>query len=216
MRPLEPGMATKREELAKSKAALDDALAAVKKQVKAAQKRLRSQWRFPLKQQRAALILYDKGQHGPAAATAFLAKVAEKRQWPEKPEDEVRLIPQGWFLEADVDEFAALCDAANPKDPAAMSLATKFWQEWSLAGWVEHSNFKKGVAPPTAAVLDRCEELRAAAPQSVRPLSKGTMAQGKARAWALRFRKRWGLVHGAIPTKDDISVQELSQKAGKG
>ena len=212
----EARMSNKREELLESKAALDDALAAVKKQVKAAQKRLRSQWRFPKLVQRVALILYDKGQHGLAAATAFLTKEAQKRQWPAKPEDEVRRFPEDWFLEVDVNEFAALCDAANPADLAAMRLATKFWQEWSLAAWVEEANLDKGVAPPTAAVLDHCEHLRAAAPQPVRPAAKGVMAQGKARAWAWRFRQRFGFIHGAIPTKDDMPVPELNEKAGSG
>ena len=209
-------MSNKREDLLESKAALDGAWAAVKKQVKAAQKRLRSQWRFPKLVQRVALILYDKGQHGLAAATAFLTKEAQKRQWPAKPEDEVRRFPEDWFLEVDVNEFAALCDAANPADLAAMRLATKFWQEWSLAAWVEEANLDKGVAPPTAAVLDHCEHLRAAAPQPVRPAAKGVMAQGKARAWAWRFRKRFGFIHGAIPTKDDMPVPELNEKAGSG
>ena len=210
-------MSNRREELLESKAALDGALAAVKKQVKAAQKRLRSQWCFPKPVQRIALILFDKGQHGLAAAAAFLTKEAQKRQWPAKPEDEVRRFPQDWFMEVDVNEFTALCDAANPTDPAAMRLATKFWQEWSLAAWVEDANFNKGVAPSTAAVLDHCEQLRAAAPEPVRPAAKGVVAQGKARSWAWRFRKRFGLTHGAIPTtKDDMPVQELNEKAGSG
>ena len=210
-------MSNRRGELLESKAALDGALAAVKKQVKAAQKRLRSQWRFPKPMQRVALILFDKGQHGLAAAAAFLTKEAQKRQWPPKPEDEVRRLPQDWFLEADVTEFAALCDAANPADPAAMRLATKFWQEWSLAAWVEDANMNKGVAPPTAAVLDHCEQLRAAVPDLVRPAAKGVVAQGKARTWAWRFRKRFGLIHGAIPTtKDDMPVSEMNEKACSG
>ena len=121
------GMSTRREELLKKKAALDSALVTVRKQVKAAQKRQRLQWCFPAPLQRAALILFDKGQHGLAAAAAFLAQEAQRRQWPEKPLEEVRMLPQSWFLAIDIDEFAALCDAANPKDPAAMRLATKFW-----------------------------------------------------------------------------------------
>ena len=199
-----------------SKAALDGALAAVNKQVKAAQKRLRNQWRFSKHVQRVALILYDKGQHDPAAAAAFLAREALKKQWPAKPEAEVRRIPQDLFLEADIDEFNDLCDAANPKDPGAMRIAMKFWQQWSLAAWVEDANFSKGVAPSTGVALDRHEQLRHDAPEAVRPAARGVVAQGKARAWALRFRRRWGLRHGAIPTRDDLPVQELNQKARLG
>ena len=207
-------MSNKRGELLESKAALDGALAAVKKQVKAAQKRLRSQWRFPKLAQRVALILYDKGGHDPAAAAAdFLAKEAQKRQWPAKPEAEVRRIPQDWFLEIDINDFNDLCDSASPSDPGAMRLAMQFWQEWSLAAWVEDANFSKGVAPSTAIVLDRYEQLRLDVPEAARPAARGVVAQGKARAWALRFRNRWGLKHGAIPAVDDVPVQEMNQKA---
>ena len=115
-----------------------------------------------------------------------------------------------------IDDFTDLCDEANPKDPGAMRAAMKFWQEWSLAAWVEHSNFTKGVAPSTAAVLDRYEELRVDVPEAVRPAARGVVAQGKARAWAFRTRKRWGLVHGSIPTREDMPVEELRQKARLG
>ena len=199
----------KREELLESKAALDGALAAVKKEIKAAQKRLRNQWRFSKLLQRVALILYDKGRHDPAAAAEFLAKETQKRQWPAKPEAEVRRLPQDWFLEIDINDFNDLCDSASPSDPGAMRLAMQFWQEWSLAAWVEDANFSKGVAPSTAIVLDRYEQLRLDVPEAARPAARGVVAQGKARAWALRFRNRWGLKHGATPTRDDVSAQEI-------
>ena len=169
----------RREELLKSKATLDGALAAVKKEIKAAQKRLRSQWRFPKTLQRVALILYDKGRHDPAAAADFLAKEAQKRQWPAKPEAEVRRIPQDWFLEIDINDFNDLCDSASPSDPGAMRLAMQFWQEWSLAAWVEDANFSKGVATSTAAVLDRYEQLRLDVPEAVRPAARGVGCTGK-------------------------------------
>ena len=209
-------MPNKREELLETKAALDGAREAVNKQVKAAQKRHRSQWRFSKPSQRVALILYDKDQHDPAAAAAFLKKEAEKRQWPSKPELEVRKLVQDWFLEVDLNEFTDLCDAANPKDPGAMRSAMAFWQEWSLAAWVEEANYSKGVAPSTAAVLDHSEQLRADVPEAVRPAARGVAAQGKARAWAFRFRQRWGLSHGAIPAQDDMPATELNQKAHGG
>ena len=196
-----------------TQAALDAALTATNKAIKAAQKRLRSQRRFPKALQRVALILYDKGRHDPAAAAEFLAKEAQKRQWPAKPEAEVRRIPQDWFLEIDINDFNDLCDSARPSDPGAMRLAMQFWQEWSLAAWVEDANFSKGVAPSTAAVLDRYEQLRLDVPEAARPAARGVVSQCKARAWALRFRKRWGLKHGAIPAVDDVPVQEMNQKA---
>ena len=197
----------RRQQLLETEAALKSSLAAKKREIKALQKRLRSQWRFSEQLQRAALVLFGKG-NGSAAAAAFLAKEAEKRQWPEKAEAELRKMVEEWFLEIDIDVFNDLCDPASPSDPVAMRLAMKFWQEWSVASYIEEANFDKGVAPSTAAVLDRCEQLRLDVPEEARPAAKGVVAQGKARAWAFRFRKRWGFSHGAIPTKDDMPAQE--------
>ena len=206
----------RRQHLLDTTAALSSALAAKKKEINAAQKRLRSQWRFSKPLQRAALILFGKGHNGSAVAAAFLSKEAKQRHWPEKADAELRRMVEEWFLEIDIDDFNSLCDADNPSDLVAMRHAMKFWHEWSVAAYIEDANFNKGVAPSTAAVLDRCEQLRAELPESAQPAAKGAVAQGKARAWAFRHRKRWGFSHGAIPTKDDLPAQERWEKACRG
>ena len=206
----------RRQELLETRAALTSALATKKKEIKAAQRRLRSQWCFSKLLQRAALILFGKGNSGSAVAAAFLSKEAKKRDWPEKADAEVRRIVEEWFLAVDIHDFNNLCDPANPSDLAAMRLAMNFWQEWSVAEYIEDANFNKGVAPSTAAVLDHCEQLRLDIPESSRPAARGTVAQGKGRAWAFRHRKRWDFSHGAIPTKDDMPVQERWEKARRG
>ena len=113
----------------------------------------------------------------------------------------------------DLDAYTNLCDANDSTVPGAMRAAMAFWQEWSLAAWVEDANMHKGVAPSTGSVLDQYERQRRLVPEMVRPAAKGVAAKGPGRAWAARWRKRWGLQYGGIPTRDAMPVQEMREKA---
>ena len=62
-------------------------------------------------------------------------------------------------------------------------------------------------------ILDRLARQRLELPEAVRPAEKGSAVETKARVWALRWRRRWGLRYGAIPTREDIPVQEMREKA---
>ena len=91
-------------------------------------------------------------------------------------------------MQADEKELADLCDESNPSDRPAMHIAVRFWQERSLADWVEDANQQKGVAPSTEQVLERLERQRLQVPERSRPASRGFVADAKARMWALRWR----------------------------
>ena len=117
------------------------------------------------------------------------------------------------FLAFDLDAYTNLCDVGDSSAPGAMRAAMAFWQEWSLAAWAEDANMRKGVAPSTGSVLDQYERQRRLLPEIVRPAAKGVAAKGPGRAWAARWRKRWGFNYGSIPTRDAIPVPEMREKA---
>ena len=209
-----------REELLRTRAALDEALAETKKRARAAQQRARAaerkkegEWKVEGDLQRAALVLFDKAGQKPDAAAAFLARAAAKRKWPARPEVEVRRLVEDLFMSADLDEYTRLCDSAESPFPSALQTAIKFWEEWALAEWVDAANQNKGVAPSTEAVLERLERRRALIPENLRPPSRGVPAEVKARRWACRWRRRWGFRHGAIRAREDIPLEELRDKA---
>ena len=200
--------------------ALKGALATTRKQIRAIQKkehkakqRRERQWRLSEFLKRVALILFATANHDPVAAATFLARQAAKQKWEPKPDGEVRGMVEDLFMAIELEEFTNLCDVANSTAPDCMRAAMAFWQEWSVNGWVEGANLQQGVAPSTAAMLGQLERHRLATPQAVRPPARGVAAQGKARAWAARYRQRWGLQHGSIPARDTMPLQETRAKA---
>ena len=84
----------------------------------------------------------------------------------------------------------------------------------ALGGVVRLLNEQRGVAPSTAMVLERFEQRRSHLPEGVRPRPRGVAAEDKARAWALRWRRRWGARHGNIQAREDIPLDEKRAKAG--
>ena len=180
--------------------------------VAAAERKRKQQWRFSAELQRVALILYDKGHPDASAATAFLMRAAAKRKWQERPEADVRELVETMYLEVDLHDSVALCDITNPSDQRAMQSALRFWEEWCLAQWVEETNAQKGVAPPTAALLGRWETRRRNYPEGVRPSARGLPVEAWNRMWAMRFRKRWGIRHGAIRGRESMTVHEMLEK----
>ncbi len=93
----------------------------------------------------------------------------------------------------------------------AAALLDKFSAERSLRGWVQQQNVTLGIAPATAVVLQE--------------LAKHGL-QGKARAapdarrkhrsslqFLRRWRGRWGMRQGKIPTGEQLDSKELLLKA---
>ena len=162
---------------------------------------------------KVALILYDRAGYQPDAAAAFLAKVAAKKRWEQKPVEAVEALVRELFLKVSLPEYASLCDLQSCSDFAAMGDALRFWGEWVLVAWAKDANHRLGVAPSTEAVLEQAERLRQELPADWRPASKGSAASVAARSWCLRWRRRWGGRIGAIRSRDDMSPVAMLAKA---
>ena len=117
------------------------------------------------------------------------------------------------YLEVDLHDLVALCDTTNPSHQGSMRSALRFWEEWCLAQWVKETNAQKGVAPPTAALLDRWEARRRNYPEGVRPIARGVPDEVRSRMWAMRFRQQWGIRHGAIRAREPLTAHEMLEKA---
>ena len=127
-------------------------------------------------------------------------------------EEDARKMVEDLFLEAGVDELAGLSAPLCPTDSSAMRAAAKLSEEWKLVDWARRQNADKGVAPCTDHVLQRLADNRLAAGHAF-PQERGTVADGAARMWATRFRRRWGGRFGSIAAKEDVSVDEMMSKA---
>ena len=197
-------------------------LAAAKKELKAAQRkeqkaqmRRNTSWCLTAESRlgKTVLILYDLAGFDDCAAVDFLAAAAQRRHWDPKPAAELRILVSDLFLAVDADQYAGLCDVDRPLDGDAMRDALTYWEEWSLTAWVKDANVRKGVAPSTDVILQRLEERRLRLPEAVRPPARGSVGEARSRMWASRWRRKGGGRCGAIRARDDVSVQEMRDKA---
>ena len=203
---------------------------AVNKEIAATRKRLRAEadkqkqerrkeknaWKLKEGLRNVLLIAYVLAGYTAIAAAKYLIGEAARRKWSVKPEEEVRMLIEDLFLAATEQELADLCHLPDPKDPRAAKMAVRLVEEWRLAAWVENLNYARGVAPSTEAVLQRLGQQLQALPAGVRPDAPGVSAEGRARMWAMRWRRKWGAKYGSIRPKEDIQPAEMRQKASAG
>ena len=139
--------------------------------------------------------------------------VGRRRKWPQRPVESLQEWTENLFLATDPRRLAELSDLDTPAVPAAMKLATLFWVEWGIAGWVGDANRRKGVAPSTEALLQELERRRLQLPEAARFPSRGGSSENKARVWAFQWRRRWGARHCRVRVREDISVAKMRAKA---
>ena len=176
-------------------------------------KKSESAWCLSEWQRHVLLIIYVLAGYTAPPAMKFLASDALRRKWPAKSEEELQEIVEDAFLDVNEAELADLCYLPDPMDPAAAKVAVRWAEEWRLAMWIEGLN-ERGVAPPTASVLERLEQQRRALPEGVRPDARGSAAETRARMYAQRFRNRWGAKHQRIRPRGDMEPAEMRQKVG--
>ena len=206
-------VAAKREQLAR----IDSALALAKQRVKAERQRGKDRRKAEKKKAAKAwalagglahivLIIFVLCGYRAEAAVHYLADHGRKRGWPAK------VVVENVFMAIDVDDLVALCDLEDPRDLGAAKVAVRVSEEWRLKHWVERLNFERGVAPSTEMVLARWAERREELPLICRPPDLGVAAEARSRAWAMRWRRRWGGRHGRIRVRDDLSTEEMQAK----
>ena len=159
------------------------------------------------------LIVFALSGHQPVPAVNFLSETGRKRRWPPREDEDLRVLVEDLFLGVDVAVLTDLCDLAQPSDPSAAAVAVRISEEWRLAQWVQQLNEQKGVAPTTEMMLARLEERRLQLPEASRPGHRGTSADGHARAWAWRLRRRWGARYGKVRSREDMPLEEMQAKA---
>jgi len=178
----------------------------------AAAKQRAGVWHVSQRQQHIVLIVFSESGFSDEPATLYLAQIGRRRGWPSATDAQLQRLVQDWFMAVDSGDLAKLTDAANPADAAALHDAQCWLEEWRLTTWARRQNVERGVAPSTAAVLQRLSDDRAAAGHDD-PCERGTTAEPAARMWASRFRRRWGGRYGRLTVGDDVDVPEVLEKA---
>ena len=180
---------------------------------RAADKREARAWNLTGSLGHIVLILYFLANRQAEPVLMFLRSESRKRHWPTRSDEDVMEQVSDMFLAISLEDLLALTDMDEPKDPPALLEASRRYEEWRLAMWVERLNARQGVAPSTSLVLERHAQSCAALPEAARPRARGVAAQGFARKWAFAWRKRHGARHGLIPAREDVPLEERRAKA---
>ena len=179
---------------------------------RAADKREARAWNLTGWLGHVVVILYFLSNRQAEPVLMFLRSESRRRRWPAKSDEDAMEQVEDAFLAISLEDLLALTDMEEPRDPPAMLEASRRYEEWRLAMWVERLNARQGVAPPTSLVLERHAQGCAALPDAARPKARGVAAQSFARRWALAWRRRHGARHGLIPAREDVPLEERRAK----
>ena len=192
---------------------------AVPAHVRQQEKRLRRQaasearqWQLPEAMRRVVLICFCCADGVAEAAVVYLEQQRRIHHWPQKSDIEMSAIVCDAVLAAPAEELLGLVDIDAPSDEVAMATAIRFVEDWRMSQWVLEHN-EKGVAPPTAALLDEQQRRLATIPENVRPKLWGASADRVARMRASRWRQRWNAALGVMRCQEVLPVEVMRQKA---
>ena len=176
-----------------------DAMAARIREIREAQRPSASVVRLSAKRHFIMLALCQLG--GSAAAAEH---VRRKVHGAAVTEADVELA----FIASDVEHI--LCPESDD-EKAWLEEAEAWVREADLRGWISRANRAQGVAPSSSQVL-----VAAAARGLHPPPCEGTALSSAERSWTSRFRKRWRVFSGSMKTAEEISEEELREKARWG
>ena len=185
----------------------------------------RSRPLFTAYQAEFALRVYCLSHYDLDAAVACLANLCQKRQHAECAPDESqrRELVETSFLTVDATVAAEMAVwERNPGTQCARS-AQKAFLEYRLMLWVRSENVAKGHAPSTDMVLEYRRRLAAewvrssSQPSAMEPGAPDghCYEETSTRAWAWRFRRRWGGRVARIRMREPMAEELALQKADR-
>ena len=157
------------------------------------------------------LILYQLDGYRTGCAVAYLRQHAA---WRLVDRSRLVAVVEDLVLASADEHFLALVDAEAPRNPLRLDRAARFYNDWSLCGWVQTLNLRKGVAPRSSEVLTRRRSILEQQPLAV-PSRTYTedFASIAAKQWMKRWRKRWHGRYKKLLCRDKPSLGESREKA---
>ena len=159
------------------------------------------------------LILFGLSQCTCDCPVAFLQQHVRRKGWPAKEDEELAEVIQNTFLDIDVDVYVRLTDPFNSSDKQAMKAAVRFRSMFAAHAWVKGLNQGKGIAPPSALVGTKLEELQARYPAQFSHRNLNVPWQSNYRVVVHRWRRLFGNRYGRIRRRDNMSAEEMQRKA---
>ena len=162
-----------------------------------------------------AVVLYVLNGHDSECAVLWL----EKSQQHKRNEEEDPALLQRRLLEkfllCDEDALAAAARHTTAPANSIVGQAHAFFRDWRAAQWVQTQNTTNMAAPSTKALAARTLGVGgvAGAAGGIPPVL-GRALPGKARMWAVRWRRRVGARLRKPKLADVVPAASLREKAG--
>ena len=95
-------------------------------------------------------------------------------------------------------------------------LASQILEESKLRAWVIEQNVLKGLAPPSSELGIVSDDLCIVAngPDVLNNTPRSDKGLNMNRTWIRRYRLRWGMTLGKVPSSDTMSPDDLRDKVG--
>ena len=169
-------------------------------------------WKLSERVKRVVLATYVLADYAPEPAVVFLRNAGRARGWPDLSEDELAYMVEELFLDIGVDELAALADESDPLDCKVALVAARYAREWRLVMWGRRLNCECGIAPSVRMLVDKAYELGVTSSTGVSQKPIGCAVGGAAKAWARKFRIRWGARVGSVKVQEFVPLEEMQMK----
>ena len=158
------------------------------------------------------LILFSLSECTCPCPVEFLGQHGHKKVWPLKADTELVSIVQEAFLQIEVDAYVSLTNMDNSSNPTAMQVALRFRSMYTMHGWVKNLNQGKGIAPPSALVGAKLEELQSKYPAHFRYRNLTVPWQSNYRVAVHRWRRCFGNRYGRIRRRDAMTAETMQTK----
>ena len=92
--------------------------------------------------------------------------------------------------------------------------ATSFFNEHRLRFWVLRQNLLKGLAPTTSTMNIQFDAItsRGAEYELDDPATRGDVSVSRNRMWSHRYRSRWDIRLGKVPSRDRMDTDVCTEK----
>ena len=172
---------------------------------------------FTCVEQDFALRLYVLAAHDVKVPVFFLKEKQVTRtggNYAILSDDALKIVLEDWFTSLPEDELAAIHHPVLPQQKKLNDRAMTFLHEHRLRLWVLEQNVLKGLAPTTSTMNIRFDSITSGGAEYEMddPATRGDVSVSCNRMWSLRFRSRWGIQRGKVPSRDRMDTGDLTQK----
>jgi hypothetical protein len=172
---------------------------------------------FTHAEQTFAVRLYVLAAHDVKIPILFLKEKQITRtagNYPILSDDALKLLVEDWFVLLTEDELSTLHNPVLPQQKKLHDRATKFVHEHRLRLWVLQQNILKGLAPTTSTMNMQFDGITSGGAEYEvdDPATRGDVSVSRNRMWALRFRSRWDIHLGKVPSRERMDTHVLTEK----